>query len=81
MPQCCSLLLLGAVADAAARFVEVQEMVMSGDANFRSAGKVELMQRAIGGNTIGVVAWLMLLRTPECPDGRQVVVTPGTACR
>ena len=50
-------------------------MVMSGKADFRSAGKVHLVQRAIGQNTVGVVAWLLLLRTPECPDGRQVSAT------
>ena len=61
--------------NAAVRFVEVQEMVMSGKADFRSAGKVHLVQRPIGQNTVGVVSWLLLLRTPECPDGRQVSAT------
>jgi acetyl-CoA carboxylase/biotin carboxylase 1 len=24
-------------------------------------------------NDVGIVAWVMTLRTPECPQGRQVV--------
>lgn len=55
-----------------ARCVDAQELVMIGEPNFRQAGSLQLTQRPIGCNTVGVVAWLMLLRTPECPDGRQV---------
>ncbi len=55
---------------------------MTGESNFRQAGSLQLTQRPIGCNTVGVVAWLMLLRTPECPDGRQVwpkaVITMST---
>lgn len=58
---------------AAGRLVEVQEMVMSDEGTFRSPGAVQLVDRPMGRNTIGVVAWLLLLRTPECPDGRQVI--------
>ena len=47
-------------------------MVLSEEGNFRSPGAVRLVDRPMGRNTIGVVAWLLLLRTPECPDGRQV---------
>ena len=47
-------------------------MVISNDASFRSPGSVELVERPMGRNTVGVVAWLLLLRTPECPQGRQV---------
>ena len=47
-------------------------MVMSDDASFRSPGSVQLVDRPMGRNTVGVVAWLLLLRTPECPQGRQV---------
>ena len=57
---------------AAARLVEVQEMVMGDAASFRWPGSVQLLERPMGINTVGVVAWLLLLRTPECPQGRQV---------
>lgn len=63
----------------AARLVEVQEMVMSDDASFRSPAAVQLVERPSGLNTVGVVAWLLLLRTPECPEGRQVQHTCTSA--
>ena len=28
----------------------------------------------IGENRVGMVAWEMVMRTPECPDGRRLVV-------
>lgn len=57
----------------AARLVEVQELVMVDEAaSFRSPGSVELVERAMGINTVGVVAWLLLLRSPEYPQGRPV---------
>lgn len=62
----------------AARFVESQELVMPADATYRAPCTLELTSRPVGRNTVGVVSWLMLLRTPECPDGRQVslAITP-----
>ena len=45
---------------------------MSDEASFRSPAAVQLVERPMGRNTVGVVAWLLLLRTPECPQGRQV---------
>jgi len=40
------------------------------------AGNLELVQedRGAGGNDVGVVAWLVVLRTVEYPNGRQVVL-------
>jgi acetyl-CoA carboxylase/biotin carboxylase 1 len=32
------------------------------------------MDREMGKNDAGVVAWLLTMKTPECPSGRQVVV-------
>lgn len=64
----------------AARLVEAQEMVMVDEsASFRSPGRVQLVERPMGINTVGVVAWLLLLRTPEYPQGRQVG-GPWQAC-
>lgn len=30
------------------------------------------VDRPAGQNDVGVVAWLLTLKTPECPQGRQV---------
>ncbi|MEW5311712.1 MAG: hypothetical protein WDW38_003401 [Sanguina aurantia] len=63
----------------AGRLVEVEELVLpsnpdgSVNSNFRSPGKMLRVTRPIGGNTCGMVAWIMHLKTPECPQGRQVV--------
>jgi acetyl-CoA carboxylase/biotin carboxylase 1 len=39
-------------------------------------GDVEMVEvnRPMGQNDVGMVAWLLTLRTPECPTGRQVVL-------
>lgn len=63
------------------RLVEVQELGLrpSGQgavSSFRGelSGALEPIHRPLGSNRVGMVAWLMVLRTPECPEGRQVVV-------
>ena len=30
------------------------------------------VSRAVGENDVGIVAWQLTLKTPECPQGRQV---------
>ena len=35
--------------------------------------KLERVERDPGLNTTGMVAWMMNLKSPECPQGRQVV--------
>jgi hypothetical protein len=52
------------------RLVEVQELV----ALERPPGhwSVQRIERDIGENDVGIVSWLMTLKTPECPQGRQV---------
>ncbi|KFM26391.1 Acetyl-CoA carboxylase [Auxenochlorella protothecoides] len=37
------------------------------------SGRISLVQRPPSRNDVGVVAWLLTLRTPECPRGRQLV--------
>lgn len=32
------------------------------------------VNRAAGLNDVGMVAWLVTLSTPECPDGRQAII-------
>ena len=34
--------------------------------------RVRLVSRPVGENTVGVVAWQLTLKSPECPQGRQV---------
>ena len=41
-------------------------------ASFRCPGVLQRVQRPTGSNDVGMVAWHMTLRTPECPQGRQV---------
>ena len=36
--------------------------------------QLQEVDRAPGNNTVGMVGWVFTLRTPECPDGRRVVV-------
>ncbi|KAJ3357332.1 acetyl-coenzyme-A carboxylase [Allomyces javanicus] len=45
-----------------------QELVLD------ETGTLRKTMRAMGTNTCGMVAWLMTLKTPECPAGRQVVL-------
>jgi len=44
-----------------------QEFIMGED------GELALGTRAIGTNKVGMVAWLVTMKTPEYPDGRDVV--------
>lgn len=48
--------------------VEGKELVLDED------GTLQEIERAPGTNTVGMVAWLLTLRTPEFPAGRRVVV-------
>lgn len=60
----------------AGRLVEVEELVLpsnpdgSVNSNFRNPGKMLRVTRPIGSNTCGMVAWIMHLKTPECPQVR-----------
>ncbi|CDS10010.1 hypothetical protein LRAMOSA02687 [Lichtheimia ramosa] len=48
--------------------IEGKELVLDED------GSIQEIDRAPGTNTVGMVAWLLTLRTPEYPQGRRVVV-------
>jgi len=37
-------------------------------------GTIALGSRAVGTNTIGMIAWVVTMKTPEYPEGREVVV-------
>lgn len=52
--------------------MDVQELVMVKGGTFREAADMEVVSREVGQNDVGIVAWLITLKTPECPAGRQV---------
>ena len=53
--------------------MEAQELVAE-----EAAGKphavwpMRCVSREVGENDVGIVAWQLTLKTPECPQGRQV---------
>ena len=48
--------------------MEAKELVLGAD------GELSAQARPVGSNKIGMVAWLINMKTPEYPDGRDVVV-------
>lgn len=61
----------GAVPPAG-ELIEVQEMGLIKDEGTSEPG-LEFVSTTFGKNSIGMIAWLMTLKTPECPFGRQIV--------
>ena len=59
----------------AGRLVEVQELVPAPGATltFREKTPLVASSRPMSENSVGVVAWVLTMKTPECPQGRQVV--------
>lgn len=55
--------------------VEVQELVTPSGAI--GAPSMVPTDRPSGQNDVGIVAWLLTLKTPECPQGRQVPLFPA----
>eukprot|EP00878_Enallax_costatus_P025579 GHUV01027381.1.p1 GENE.GHUV01027381.1~~GHUV01027381.1.p1 ORF type:complete len:167 (-),score=48.87 GHUV01027381.1:207-707(-) len=57
------------------RLVEAHELVFATDDQYFTSNYLELsrVQRGPGLNDIGMVAWHMTLKTPECQQGRQVI--------
>ncbi|KAI8988392.1 acetyl-CoA carboxylase [Mycotypha africana] len=47
--------------------VEAKELVLDEDSNLQE------IDRAPGTNNVGMVAWMMTLRTPEYPSGRRII--------
>lgn len=58
----------GIEGEIPANLFESQEFIDYAD------GKVTLGSRPIGSNSIGMVGWLVKMKTPEYPEGREVVV-------
>ncbi|KAK9790754.1 hypothetical protein WJX73_002279 [Symbiochloris irregularis] len=55
------------------RLVEAEELVMAPEGTFMHPAAMTPVTRTIGSNDVGIVAWLLTMKTPECPQGRQVV--------
>ena len=54
----------------AGHLVEAEELVMVNQGSFKPAQMMPV-ERSSGQNDVGIVAWLLTLKTPECPQGRQ----------
>ena len=50
----------------------VQELCATPTEDARAPWAVTPVERPIGGNDVGIVAWRLALRTPESPCGREV---------
>ena len=65
---------LTATAACAGRLVEEQELVMAANGTYSSPAQMLPVSRPVGQNDVGIVAWLMTLRSPEYPQGRKVSI-------
>ena len=57
---------------SAGPLVESEELVMPPGSTFSQPAGLLTTGREPGQNDVGVVAWLLTLKTPESPQGRQV---------
>ena len=67
-----------AVLDAGP-LVEAEELVMPKEGTYARPAAVTQVDRSPGQNDVGIVAWLLTLKTPECPQGRQVRYNMATS--
>jgi len=56
----------------AGRLVEVEELVMTPGGTYQRPAQMVPVTRPVGQNDVGVLAWQLTMRTPECPQGRKV---------
>ena len=56
----------------AGHLVEVEELVMPKEGSYARPAAMVPIDRPTGKNDVGIVAWQLTLKTPECPQGRQV---------
>jgi hypothetical protein len=52
--------------------VEVEELVMAPGGTYQRPAPLVPVTRPVGQNDVGVLAWQLTMRTPECPQGRKV---------
>lgn len=58
----------------------LQELCAAPTEDARAPWAVAPVERPIGGNDVGIVAWRLALRTPECSGGREVRIQEQHAC-
>lgn len=51
--------------------VEAEELIMVQQGGATRSAQMVPVDRPSGQNDVGIVAWLLTLKTPECPQGRQ----------
>ena len=54
----------------AGHLIEAEELMMVNQGSSKPVQMVPI-DRPSGQNDVGIVAWLLTLKTPECPQGRQ----------
>ena len=52
--------------------MDVEELVMPAGGTHQHPKPMVLVNRPVGQNDVGMIAWVLTLRTPECPQGRKV---------
>ena len=57
---------------SAGRLVTVEELVMPAGGTHQAPKPMVPVDRPVGQNDVGMIAWVLTLRTPECPQGRKV---------
>ncbi|CAK0731625.1 hypothetical protein CVIRNUC_000020 [Coccomyxa viridis] len=55
------------------RLVDVEELVMPAGGTHQHPKPMVPVNRPVGQNDVGMIAWVLTLRTPECPQGRKLV--------
>ncbi len=58
-----------------------QELVAVPAPGGEGPAAMQPVQRPVGANDVGIVAWRLTLRTPECPSGREVASCGSTQRR
>ena len=54
------------------RLVDVEELVMPAGGTHQAPKPMVPVNRPVGQNDVGMIAWVLTCRTPECPQGRKV---------
>ena len=52
--------------------MDVEELVMPAGGTHQAPKPMVPVDRSWGQNDVGMIAWVLTLRTPECPQGRKV---------
>ena len=52
--------------------MEVEELVMPPGGTHQHPKPLVAVSRPVGQNDVGMIAWTLTLKTPECPQGRKV---------